>query len=69
VEIRAPMPGVVVAVPVAAGQSVATGQVLIILESMKMENEVRASRAGVVQAVRVRAGDMVNGRQVLAVVE
>jgi len=67
-DIQAPMPGVVVAVPVAAGQAVAAGEVLVILESMKMENEVRAPQAGVVQAVHVRAGDMVNGRQVLVVV-
>ncbi|MBM4430880.1 MAG: biotin/lipoyl-binding protein [Chloroflexi bacterium] len=67
-EIQAPMPGVVVAVPVAAGQSVTAGQVLVILESMKMENEVRAPQDGMVQALHVRPGDMVNGRQVLLVV-
>jgi len=69
VEIRAPMPGVVVSVAAQVGQSVSSGQALIILESMKMENEVRAPQDGVVQAVHVRAGEMVNSRQVLVVVE
>ena len=63
--IRAPMPGLVVSVPVAAGQSVSAGQVLVVLESMKMENEVRATHDGLVQVVNVTAGDLVNSNQVL----
>jgi biotin carboxyl carrier protein len=65
--IRAPMPGLVVSVPVAAGQAVSAGQVLVVLESMKMENEVRAPQDGVVQAVHVAAGELVNNNQVLLV--
>lgn len=67
--IRAPIPGMVVSVPVTTGQAVAAGDVLIVLESMKMENEVRASQDGVVQVVRVSAGELVNGDQILLVVE
>ena len=66
--IRAPMPGLVVSVPVRAGETVSAGQVLIVLESMKMENEVRAPQEGVIQALNVAAGDLVNANQVLLVV-
>lgn len=63
--ITAPMPGLVVSVPVRVGQSVAAGDVLVVLESMKMENEVRAPQDAVIQAVHVAAGDFVTGHQVL----
>jgi biotin carboxyl carrier protein len=63
--ITAPMPGLVVSVPVRVGQSIAAGDVLVVLESMKMENEVRAPQDAVIQAVHVAAGDFVTGHQVL----
>jgi pyruvate carboxylase len=59
------MPGLVVSLSVSAGQSVAAGQVLLTLESMKMENEVCAPRDGVVRAVHVSAGELVAGQKVL----
>jgi biotin carboxyl carrier protein len=68
-EVRAPIPGLVVSVPVSAGQSVSAGEVLLVLESMKMENELRAPQAGIVRAVNVAAGDLVNGDQILLVIE
>jgi biotin carboxyl carrier protein len=55
--VRAPMPGLVVQVPVSVGQEVAAGEVLVVLESMKMENELPAPRGGVVRAVHVSVGD------------
>lgn len=58
--VRAPMPGLVVQVPVSAGQEVAIGEVLVILESMKMENELLAPRRSVVKAIHVTAGDTPN---------
>ena len=63
--LKAPMPGLIVAVPVAEGQAVEQGQDLVILESMKMQNELRAPREGVVQRVRVQAGERVEQNQVL----
>jgi len=68
VPIKAPMPGLVVAVPARVGEPVKTGEGVVILEAMKMENEIRAPRDGVVKAVRVAPGDAVNQGQVLAVI-
>lgn len=58
--IKAPMSGVVVEVLVTPGQAVEQGDILAILESMKMQNEFKAPRAGQVHAVRVTAGDKVD---------
>ena len=63
--VRAPMPGMVVSLLVSAGQSVTAGQVLLVLESMKMENEVCAPRDGVIRTVHVAAGELVAGQKVL----
>ncbi|MCY0897954.1 MAG: biotin/lipoyl-binding protein [Firmicutes bacterium] len=65
--IEAPLPGLVLEVKVAEGQAVASGQVLIILEAMKMENEITAPEAGVVQSVRVAKGDSVAQGDILVV--
>ena len=59
------MPGLVVRVQVEAGQSVAAGAGVVVLEAMKMENELRAATAGTVRTVRVRAGEAVEKGQVL----
>lgn len=66
--LRAPMPGLVVAVTVEADQQVAKGQVLIILESMKMQNELKSPRAGKVTRIRVKPGETVEQRQTLLTV-
>ena len=63
--IKAPMPGVVVDVPVAVGQEVAAGERVIVLESMKMQNEFKSPRGGVVRSVRVKVGDRVEQNQIL----
>jgi biotin carboxyl carrier protein len=55
--VRAPMPGLVVQIPVSVNQQVSAGQVLVVLESMKMENELLAPRQGIVKAVHVAVGD------------
>src|SRR3990172_9611015 len=61
--LRAPMPGLVVTVPVTDGQNVAKGEVLIVLESMKMQNELKSPRPGTVSRVRVKPGDSVELRE------
>jgi biotin carboxyl carrier protein len=63
--LKAPMPGLVVAVPVVEGQEVTKGQTLIILESMKMQNELRAPYPGRVSRLRIKIGDSVEQKQVL----
>ena len=58
--IKAPMPGTVLSFKVEVGQDVKRGDVVLILEAMKMENEIVASQAGRVVGLRVPAGSSVN---------
>ena len=57
--LAAPMPATVVATPAERGQAVRAGDVLVVLEAMKMELTIRAPRDGVVDALRCRRGDLV----------
>jgi biotin carboxyl carrier protein len=68
VQIKSPMPGVVVKVLVQAGDSVVNGQTVAILESMKMENELKATRDAAVLAVKVVPGQAVEKNEVLVVI-
>ncbi len=63
--VRAPMPGLVVRIPVKPGDYVRAGQGLVVLEAMKMENELKAPADGVVRAVHVSAGAAVEKGQAL----
>jgi acetyl-CoA/propionyl-CoA carboxylase biotin carboxyl carrier protein len=63
------MHGMVVRVVVEPGQTVSAGDLLMVLEAMKMENEVVAHRAGTVTSVTARAGDTVEVGSVLATIE
>jgi propionyl-CoA carboxylase alpha chain len=65
----APMPGKVIELRVATGDRVAAGDVLVVLEAMKMEHPMRAAADGVVTEVRVAQGDQVEAGAVLLVVE
>ena len=65
VTVKAPMPGNILDVKVAAGASVKAGDVLVILEAMKMENEIVAPQDGTVASVNVHKGDTVNSGDVL----
>jgi len=67
--VKSSMPGIVRAVLVKSGDSVAAGQPLVILEAMKMENELRAEHAGVVREVKVGAGTAVDGGAELLVLD
>ena len=64
-EVHAPMPGLIVEVSAAPGQSVAPGDTLIILESMKMQNELKSPSAGEVSAIHVEAGQAVDKNDLL----
>jgi biotin carboxyl carrier protein len=59
------MPGMIVAVPVTERQEVQKGEVLLILESMKMQNELKSPRQGWVTHLRVKPGDSVEQHQTL----
>jgi biotin carboxyl carrier protein len=63
--LKAPMPGLVVSIPVKEGQTLAQGDVLVILESMKMQNELKSPRNGKVARIRIKEGDNVERRQTL----
>ena len=65
VTVKAPMPGTILDVKVATGASVKAGDVLVILEAMKMENEIVAPQDGTVASVNVNKGDTVNSGDVL----
>lgn len=66
--IKSPMPGLIVSVVVAEGEAIAKGEKVVILESMKMENELRAPRDGVIGRISVEAGQSVEKDQVLVVI-
>ena len=65
--VTAPMPGKVLDVKVAVGAQVKNGDLVLLLEAMKMENEIFATSDGTVADVRVRGGDSVNTGDVLIV--
>jgi biotin carboxyl carrier protein len=66
--IKAPLPGKVTHVAVRAGDVVAPGQAVVVIEAMKMENELRATASGTVRDVRVSAGQAVNAGDVLVII-
>jgi propionyl-CoA carboxylase alpha chain len=57
--VRSPMPGLVIAIDVTAGQEVKAGETLAVIEAMKMQNILRAERDGVIKTVNVKPGDSV----------
>jgi biotin carboxyl carrier protein len=63
--LKAPMPGLVVRVQVEPGETVTTGQALVVLEAMKMENELKAAGPGVVAEVTIQAGQVVERGEML----
>ena len=63
------MPGLIVKIPVSEGQEVKKGDVLVILESMKMQNELKSPRDGKVTRIQVKPGDSVEQRQTILSVE
>jgi len=67
-EILAPMPGKVIRLLVKPGEGVESGQGLLVVEAMKMQNEIRAPKSGKVEKVFVAEGQAVNAGETLAVV-
>ena len=63
--LTAPMPGSVLATEVAAGAAVAKGDLLLIMEAMKMEHRITAPRDGVIETIHVAVGDQVDNGQLL----
>ena len=68
-KITAPMPGNILAVNVAAGDTVKRGQVLLILEAMKMENEIMSPCDGVIASVNTTKGSAVESGALLCVIQ
>lgn len=67
-EIRAPMPGRVVAVHHTAGTTVSKGDAVVVIEAMKMQNALTAPRAGTIEKIHVKMGDAVEAGQLLVVI-
>jgi biotin carboxyl carrier protein len=67
-QVLAPMPGKAVRVLVRAGQEVAAGQAILVLEAMKMQNEVRSPKKGRIEGLLVKEGQAVNAGDLLAIV-
>jgi biotin carboxyl carrier protein len=63
--IKSPMPGLIIAIPVEVGQAVKKGDKVVILESMKMENELRSPKDGLVANIYVEPGASVEKNQIL----
>ena len=68
-KITSPMPGTILSVNVAPGQSVRKGDVLMVLEAMKMENEIMCPRDGVVSSVQAAKGAAVESGTLLCVLQ
>ncbi len=66
VKVNAPMPGKIIAVKANIGQAVKKGEVILILEAMKMENEIVSPQDGVVATIDVSAGQSVEAAALLA---
>lgn len=68
ISVKSPMPGLVIAIPVTEGEAVKSGQTVIILESMKMQNELKAPRDGTLQKIHVEPGQSVEQNKVLVTI-
>jgi len=69
IELRAPMPGKILAVLVNVGDKVNEDDEVIMLEAMKMENPIYAPAGGTVKEIKVKANDSVETEQIMMVIE
>jgi biotin carboxyl carrier protein len=67
--VKAPMQGTIVRIPVKVGDRVEKGDVVVVVEAMKMENEIESSVSGVVKTIKVSKGDTVAAGDILVVVD
>ncbi|MBE6815949.1 MAG: biotin/lipoyl-binding protein [Ruminococcaceae bacterium] len=67
-QVKAPMPGTILAVKASAGQAVKAGDVIVVLEAMKMENDIVAPCDGTIKEIVVTKGTTVNTDDVLAII-
>lgn len=68
-EVKAPMPGLVLSVNITVGQQIKKGDSLLVLEAMKMENMLKSATEGIVKKVLVNTGDKVEKNQILIELE
>ncbi|HHX97125.1 MAG TPA: DUF2118 domain-containing protein [Clostridia bacterium] len=66
--VRAPLPGKIISLHVKVGQQVNEGDLLVVLEAMKMENEIFAGQSGVVREIMVGEGAAVDAEDILVVI-
>ncbi len=66
--IKAPMPGIIVSIPVEEGQTIAEGDIVVVLESMKMQNEFKAPKDGVISSIRVSLGDKIDQNTIMVTI-
>ncbi|MFI3288818.1 MAG: biotin/lipoyl-containing protein [Rikenellaceae bacterium] len=67
--VTSPLPGVILDLKVAVGDTVSSGQTLVVLEAMKMENNIDSNFSGVVKSIKVKCGDSVLEGDVLITIE
>lgn len=66
--VKAPMPGNILDVKVSVGDTVSQGQVIVILEALKMENDIVANTSGKITSITVKKGDTVNSDDIIATI-
>jgi len=66
--LRSPMPGMVTNIPLSVGDSVEAEDVILILESMKMQNELKTPQSGYISEIRISEGDNVEQNQIMVVI-
>lgn len=64
-QLKAPMPGLIVGLRIEIGQKVAKGDILLVLEAMKMENIIKSPTEGTIKAIRVQKGENVEKNKIL----
>jgi biotin carboxyl carrier protein len=68
-KVESPMPGTILSINVAEGDSVSNGDVLLVLEAMKMENEITSEVDGTIVSINIENGAAVDAGEVLVVIE